>query len=230
MYGIECVHLTKTELDKLESMQRNLAKWILGHDRNSAGIAAITELGWKSMHHRYELKKVLMYGRLKYEEMEDSRWVRKAFIEAQAQKGNTWWSDVCELTNNMCLDDKISSFPVMKQSMSKVKKIFKEAFNEKYISIAKEEIKDKSTLSAFPLPNDKKWFQRSEYIENNIGSKMISKIRAGNYGVGNTYKKVKKCILCEGKNNESHLIMKCPELAVARVSTNILILLKRTSI
>ena len=50
---------------------------------------------------------------------------------------------------------------------------------------------------------------------------MISKIRAGNYGVGNTYKKVKKCILCEGKNNESHLIMKCPELAVARVSTNI---------
>ena len=50
---------------------------------------------------------------------------------------------------------------------------------------------------------------------------MISKIRVGNYGVGNTYMKVKKCLLCEGKNNESHLIMKCPELAVARTSTNI---------
>ena len=50
---------------------------------------------------------------------------------------------------------------------------------------------------------------------------MISKIRAGNYGVGNTYMKVKKCVLCEGKNNESHLIMKCPELSLARVSTSI---------
>ena len=92
--------ITGGTLDKLESIQRNLAKWILGHDRNAAGIAAISELGWKSMHHMYELKKVLMYGRLKYEEMEDSRWIRKAFIESQAQKGNIWWNDVFELSRH----------------------------------------------------------------------------------------------------------------------------------
>ena len=63
-----------------------------------------------------------MYGRLKYEEMEDSRWVRKAFIEAQTQKGNIWWSDVFELTNNISLDDKIRSVPAKKRSMPKVKK------------------------------------------------------------------------------------------------------------
>ena len=39
--------------------------------------------------------------------------------------------------------------------------------------------------------------------------------------MGNTYKRIKKCILCDGKNNESHLIMKCPELAVVRNATNI---------
>ena len=63
--------------------------------------------------------------------------------------------------------------------------------------------------------------RKNGHIENNIGCKIISRIRAGNYGVGNTYKKIKKCLLCEGKNNESHLIMKCPELAVVRNATRV---------
>ena len=120
MYGMECMHLTKTELDKLESIQRNLAKWILGHDRNAAGVAAITELGWKSMHHRYEMKKVLMYGRLKYDkEIGDSRWIRKAFIEAQTQKSNIWWGDILELIKKVKLDDEVKKVPIKKQSQSK---------------------------------------------------------------------------------------------------------------
>ena len=77
MYGSECLILTKTDLGKLESSQRGLAKWLLGLDRNAAGIAASTELGWKSVQHVYEEKKMQMFARLTLF-AEDGNWAKEA--------------------------------------------------------------------------------------------------------------------------------------------------------
>jgi hypothetical protein len=88
---------------------------------------------------------------------------------------------------------------------------------------ARQEINQKSTLNAFPRPLESLWFKCKEYINDTGGARLISKVRAGNYGVGNTYMKIKNCQLCGvvNMNHESHLIMKCEELKEGRCTTDI---------
>ena len=104
-----------------------------------------------------------------------------------------------------------------------MKSKIKTALSGKFIRKAKEEIESKSTLNGFPRPSDKDWFKRKGYVNESIGSRMASKIRAGNFGMGNTYMRVKNCILCgkENMNHESHILMKCEGLDLLRRTTDI---------
>ena len=223
LYGSECLCMTKDELQKLEGSQRGLAKWLMGHDRNAAGVAASTELGWKSIAHLYEERKLLMFARLKYFTSED-RWVREAFEEVQSGSfTSTWWSEVSRLKDSVSLENILEGIPQKSWKKSSVESKIKVALRGKFIKKAKEEIESKSTLNGFPRPSDKDWFKRKGYVNESIGSRMASKIRAGNFGVGNTYMRVKDCILCgkENMNHESHIIMKCKGLDLLRRTTDI---------
>ena len=223
LYGSECLTLTKTELGKLEASQRGLAKWLLGHDRNAAGVAASVELGWKSIKHLYEEKKLLMYGRLKFFTEED-RWIKEAFSEVQSGGwDSSWWKEMEAIKSRTNLDAILKGIPQESWSKSKVKSEIKSTIASHSIESAKVEISEKSTLNAFPIPPKKSWFKRREYISDTKGSRLISKVRAGNYGVGNTYQRIKDCLLCDAPNgnHESHLIMKCKELREARQTTDI---------
>ena len=166
LYGSECLSLTKTELGKLEASQRGLAKWLLGHNRNAAGVAASVELGWKSITHLYEEKKLLFYARLKFF-TDEGRWVKEAFSEVQCGRWNSsWWKEMEVIKRGADLDRVLKNIPQEAWSKSKVKSEIKSIIARCSTELAKAEIAEKSTLKAFPIPSVKAWFKCKEYINN----------------------------------------------------------------
>ena len=123
----------------------------------------------------------------------------------------------------MSLEKKLEEISKEDWSLKKMKTKVKSVVDEYSIESTKTELKSKSTLRAFPWPSKGRWYKRKGYIEDNIGTKLISRVRAGNYNVGNTYLKMKDCLLCgaEGMNHESHIIVKCKELSSERATTDI---------
>ena len=158
LYGIECIPISKTHIKKLESAQRNVAKWILGLDRNSAGIGAITEMGWKSMNHRIREKQLQLYVRLKYLE-NDNHLVKKAFLDASSGAWKCLW---LEEIGNIKKDINVLEIPEAQQPKKKLKAFIKREVNTWAIKVAIGEINQMHTLIALPKP------KRRSYIEDYI--------------------------------------------------------------
>ena len=164
-----------------------------------------------------------MYARLKYF-TKDSHWVKEAFTEVQSGLWKSkWWDEMEQITQRVNLEEHLTKIPEGKLSESRVKKRIKKVVANHYMLLVKSEIDQKSTLRAFPRPSDKMWFKRKEYIDNTLASRTISKIRAGNFGVGNTFEGIKDCQLCgaTNMNHESHIIIKCKNLKEVREATDV---------
>ena len=164
-----------------------------------------------------------MYVRLKFF-TNDKQWVSEAFREVQSGRWKSdWWEELVTIKQEVKLEKYLNQIPADLWSESKAKRKVKSAAADYHRKLAKAEIDQKSTLRAFPRPSDKMWFKRNEYIDNTVSTRILSKMRAGNYGVGNTYKGIKDCQLCGAKNmnHESHIITKCGEMAEIREATGL---------
>ena len=115
LYNAETwIHLSKTDIQKLENVQNNFYKKLLGVPTGTPNIAIVEELGIMPMEHKIEVKKLLEFHRLL--QMNSTRLPSKACAQARLlgarnvldegqrimEKHNIQYDEekVCDMTKN----------------------------------------------------------------------------------------------------------------------------------
>ena len=209
LYGSESLPIPLATIEKLQSVQINVGKWILGVPRSTANTFALLELGFKPMLTRIAVAKLNFYLKIK---SEDGCQLRKKCLTYLEDRGNSTY-----LSN---LDEILSSFDLDRQSISalSVKEVLSRSFSELL-----HDLNDKPSLRLLPAPA-RPW-KCSSYISESTASRAIAGFRCMNAGLGNRdtfYKKyavyvgsgrIVHCPLClDGPNEEIHFLTACSSL------------------
>ena len=207
LYGVEALPVSMAVIKELDDIQRWVAKVLLGVGTSTIGAVSELEMGFRPFHMRILVAKVNFY------------------LKVKSGKGKCELSRTCmELLGTLqssayLLDLERLLEPVgltLDQVDRESVQVVQEYFESEVIQI----MSTKTTLMLMPIPF--KWWSLSSHVEEGYWSKVLSRFRAMNAGLGNRsafYKdkavfvdngRVVHCPLClEGPNDEFHMVMKC---------------------
>ena len=121
LYGSESLPIPMTTIEKLQTIQINVGKWILGVPRSTVNTFALLELGFKPMLTRIAVAKLNFYLKIKSED--GCQLTKKCLAYLENLGSSTYISN---------LDEILSSFDLDRQSISamSVKEVLSKSFSE----------------------------------------------------------------------------------------------------
>jgi hypothetical protein len=222
-------------LDDFESIQGRFGAALIRVPSSTAHSGIRRELGLKPLKTLIYKKKMLYMQRIA--SLDDSIWVKKAYLECQLAKGKSPTHDLAHLQidNNKTKGQWLSSW------RSETDKIVLEiktitdttidcSMTPKRISKVMDQFKFKieKTLMDKLTQNSLKWLPKYQptahpqpylLIDDEDVRTTLAKFRLGNAGLGNRSSgRVLQCPACDdGPNNESHLALKCKAPDIANI-------------
>ena len=191
LYGVEIGIITEETLKKLESVQNEMASWIIGADRGTAVEALRGELGWHS------LRKIIYERKLKYLErvknLPVSNWTFQVYSNLVINDIDTKWRrDLRNITGKISGDNN--------------------NIEEWSIDCWKKGVRDKGSLVMYAA----EWQgHKKDYIDQSSGSKDFFRTISGTL-VKKYMREYRVCSCGLEKPDEFHILVECGHLAGAR--------------
>ena len=212
LYGCEMVPFTEQTIEAIESIQSQVAKFILGVPVSTSNVCAQTELGLKSFRHLLYERQLQFYLRVLY--LPRTRWVNVALMEhLSGDWDSKYHSYICRLRSKLGIFEIPPSIKFLK---SLIFNWFLDSGNKRITDCSLPWVPQMTSLS------------RASHVCENKFSVAISEFKLSNAGLGNRqprvgYLRVVICPLCPVPypNTEFHLVMQCGSLDRLRASLNI---------
>jgi hypothetical protein len=213
LHGAEVVKYSKTTINKIESAQKSVAKWICGASRRASGCGVIGELGWYSIHGEIAKRKVAYWGRLI--RMGQERWAKKALNSILEGKTKSEWRE--EVQEACCwLGD---TWEWLEDTN------WKEKLYDRWRSL--EEAKwreEKSQKGSMQNYSKERLLGREEYLDGTGESKTLCKMRIGDIGeFTDREKTIQVCHKCKDNtdNLARHILLECKAPEVQNTATTL---------
>ena len=207
LYGADVIPIDPTTVEALDKIQRFVARTLLGVPKSSINEVAVLEMGFKPMILRILTAKVKFY--LKVKEGRSACKMTKTCLDLLLGMGN---STYLNNLNSLLAQYNLTHDTLTGSSLSDIE--------AQIINNVTMSVQLKSSLNLLPIPT--KFWKMSAHVEEGLWSKMFSRFRCMNAGLGNRdthYKsyavhiedgRISDCPLCiTGPNNEVHLLTGC---------------------
>ena len=221
LYGIETIPFDEITYKDLEAVQSSMGKQILGVRQSTGGIIVTTDLGLKPMTFPIYKRKLSFYFRVMSDSFQGSSLV-KACMDWQICTGTTKYM---EEINQIKLRTGV-------MVESGWKKVFADWEKQSVTNLLNNNMK-----SLIGIRTPTRWWKVAHYVNESEESSVISRVRAGNYGLGNrddsmrdfgpahpTSGRILICPLCtavdqdlytpilDKRLSEYHITMLCPSI------------------
>ena len=197
---------TKAQQRKLDAVQEQVGRKILGASRSVASCSVMGELGWRTMTERSEDQIMSYLGRLR--KMDETRLTKKMY-EVSIVENLPWWRETKEVLRKYADEEEVdesSCIPGRKARKGKCKR--------RWV----EEVRSKKTLDLYAAV--KKELKKEKYMDDpgdRRGAALKFKFRTRSAGlraeVGGWRNKEesKQCVMCSEGEDESveHVMMRC---------------------
>ena len=216
MYGTEPLTISNEVIMELDDIQRWVAKVLLGVNTSTASCVAELELGFKPFHLRLLTAKINFYLKVKSGKSR-CELTRSCLSMLESLESSQFLQNLRDLL----LPVGLSVGDINEDTVARVDK-----FHTDRVML---EVLSKPTMMLMPLPV--KWWTLNRHVEEGYWSKVLSRFRSMNVGLGNRnafYKdkavfvengRVVSCPVClNGPNDEFHLVMSCRKMEVHRTS------------
>ena len=217
LYAVEVIPIGKELIQKLDLIQRTVARTLLGVPRSSLNQVSEVEMGFKPFLLRILTIKLKFFIKVQNGDSRCSttQTCQRLLIESGSSE---YLSNLDELLG--CV--KVTHKNIDNSTLSLV--------NDYHTDLLVQALATRKTFRIMPIP--KRWWKKSSHVEEGPWSKMLSKFRCMNAGLGNRdniYRNlavsvaggmVVDCPLCLSvdSNNEIHILTKCPVLDPQRNS------------
>ncbi len=218
LYGSEVMILNEKEILKVDRIQRDVARRIVGGHKGCAIKAMYGELGWKDIKYDFDKRLLRFVGRMWVGGLPENRWSVKVFLEGleDVRLGKTltpWWTRVSKKFDEYELD---TSLLIRKESFAKWKAHVDKQIIEKANSEWRDRMDEMHTLRYYKkkeapcyeeyLRDD--WEKKRELFKLRTGQAMLNSIRCKWDPLVDEV-----CLLCgEARETEEHLVLECKNL------------------
>lgn len=200
LYGAEVIQYNNEIIDKLEVVQNEMARWILGARRFCAVAAARAELGWESIRSQIYACKLRYWGRICF--YEEERWAKMAVKECGRE--SKWLEEIETIRKTVGLGDMLGCHS-RQQWNTRVKCRISEWERAR----ASEDMGSKVSLRWYPCEAWQKG-RRQGYVNGSDAAKLFFQVKTGCMVLKKKGKDFVKCCVCEEEvDSEIHRILRC---------------------
>ena len=176
IYGCEIIHLREKDTEKLEIIQRDIARTLLGVPPKTSGVAVLGEMGWWSLKDHMAQRKLGYLGRLMF--AKEEQWCRIAWIEGYQELDcrTQWWKDIQTLMEEYGIEME-KEVQTEQQWKKYIKNSMEKIIQERW----KKNMEEKTSLQYYKYRDS---MGATEYHKGDWESKMLAKARCGQLEVG----------------------------------------------
>ena len=200
LYGTNIIHLTETEIDKLQRIENSVYRKILGGTKNTAKAALRGDIGASAMKTR------VIAGKLQYLKSiwKGEKDILKRVIEDMQAKESKWW----KVTNSYREECGITTREVKQNTKAELKEQTRKWDTENW----KRELESKSSLNIY-----KQWknaIKEETIYDNSFSSILLFRARTNTLNVNKQKRHTggsTSCDFCSDSEEDlKHFILVCP--------------------
>ena len=197
---------TKAQQKKLDAVQEQVGRKILGASRTVASCAVMGELGWRKMTERSEDQMMRYLGRLR--RMDETRLTKKMY-EVSMAENLPWWKEIKEVLTKYADEKEVDENTCIPDRKARKRKC-----EQRWT----EEVESKNTLDLYAAV--KKRLNEEKYVNDpgdRRGARLKFRFRTRSAGlraeVGGWKNKeeARQCVMCSEGEEESveHVLLRC---------------------
>ena len=216
LYAVEAMVLSNGVIRKLDSIQHQVARFILQLPRSSSKVAGYMDAGFKPMRDRIKERVAVYVWEIMHKKRDPI--LSSTFDAVIGARDDPWARMVGELVAELGLD-------VFEGPKSRLKK----RLTETMINGVLEQRRQLVSLNCMPTP--RVWFKLQPHVCDSTVGGVLNRLRAGDAGLGNRRPNIhgsstKWCPLCLNKGivnrlSEHHVVVSCQAVAYERSATGL---------
>ncbi len=197
---------TKSQQKKMDAVQEQVGRKILGANRSVASCAVMGELGWRTMTERNEDQMMRYLGRLR--RMDETRLTKKLY-EVSLVEDLPWWKEMKAVLRKYANKEEVDESTCIPDGKTR-----KEKCEQRWA----EEVQNKKTLDLYAAV--KNGLKKESYVDDpgdRRGARLKFRFRSRSAGlraeVGGwkNREESRQCVMCSEGEDESveHVMMRC---------------------
>ena len=216
LYAVEAMVLSNGVTRKLDSIQHQVARFILQLPSSSSKVAGYMDAGFKPMRDRIKERVAVYVWEIMHKKRDPI--LSSTFDAVIGARDDPWARMVGELVAELGLD-------VFEGPKSRLKK----RLTETMINGVLEQKRQLVSLNCMPTP--RVWFKLQPHVCDSTVGGVLNRLRAGDAGLGNRRPNIhgsstKWCPLCLNKGivnrlSEHHVVVSCQAVAYERSATGL---------
>ena len=216
LYAVEAMVLSNGVIRKLDSIQHQVARFILQLPRSSSRVAGYMDAGFKPMRDRIKERVAVYVWEIMHKKRDPI--LSSIFDAVIGARDDPWARMVGDLVAELGLD-------VFEGPKSRLKK----RLTETMINGVLEQKRQLVSLNCMPTPQV--WFKLQPHVCDSTVGGVLNRLRAGDAGLGNRRPNIhgsstKWCPLCLNKGivnrlSEHHVVVSCQAVAYERSATGL---------
>ena len=223
LYAVEAMLVTDGVVDKLDSIQHQVARFILQLPRSTAKVAGYMDAGFKPIKDRIRERVALYVWGILHKKCDP---ILNQVFDAATAAHDPWARMVGDLVSEL-------GFEAFNGPKSRLKKRLTE------VAIQGVLRQKKRFVSLNCLPNPQIWFKLQPHVCDSKAGGLLNRIRAGDAGLGNRRPNIhgsttKWCPLCLNKGlvshlSEAHVVVSCQAVAYERSASGLGVLMTNST-